>query len=84
MEGKRTPSASLSSRLLSDRTSLAIPHPYHRRTRNDREQPELTGGRSACYGWVSAGFPWSADTSEMGWPRSHNPKGRGFKSRPRY
>ena len=43
-----------------------IPHPYHTRTRNYREQPELTGGRNACYGWVSAGFPWSADSPKMG------------------
>ena len=26
-------------------SQTAIPHPYHRRTRNDREQPETTGGR---------------------------------------
>ena len=61
-----TLSTTLSSRLLSDGTSFAIPHPYHARTRNDREQPELTGGRIACYGWVSAGFAWSADSPKMG------------------
>ena len=27
---------------------IAIPHPYHRRTRSNQEQPELTGGRNAC------------------------------------
>jgi len=63
-------------------TSFAIPHPYHRRTRNNRGQPETTGDRIACYGWVSAGFSWSAGTSEMGGARPHNPKVAGSNPAP--
>ena len=77
-----TLSTTLSSHLLSDRTSMSIPHPYHRRTRNVREQPETTGGRNACYGWLSAGFPWSAGTPEMGGARPHNPKVAGSNPAP--
>jgi len=63
-------------------SDTSIPHPYHRRTRYDREQSVATGGRIACYGWVSAGFPWSADTPEMGGARPHNPKVAGSNPAP--
>ena len=43
-----------------------IPHPYHRRTRNNRDQPETIEARNPCYGWISAGFPWSAGIPKWG------------------